>query len=60
MKPAKYLVLTMGLFGVTHTANDSLKKALKKARVSTHDDNRDFAIYTARDGKIVRINRAGR
>jgi hypothetical protein len=59
MKNGKYLVERLGLFGPEHTFANTIAAGLKKARVSPKDDNREFRIWTARNGKIVRISRNG-
>ena len=59
MKSGKYLVERVGLFGPEHTYANTIAAGLKKARVRPNDDNREFRIWTARDGKIVRIRRNG-
>lgn len=59
MKPSKYLVQTLGLFGPQNYFGNDLKKLIKKARIEYRERD-EFMILAVRDGGIVRIKKNGR
>jgi len=61
MKRGKYLVASVvGLWPKVEVAN-TIKSALRKGKVDkSHTDGKEFMLFKAVDGEIVRINRSGK
>jgi len=58
MKPTKYVVQTLGLFGPETLFGDSLTKLIKKARIKDSPPS-EYLILAVRNGGIIEIGKNG-